>query len=195
VNSSEHGDDLGRLAAGVGAAVREHRTARGMSLGELARACGLSRTILSRIESGAGNPSIETLWRISKALEVPLGALLGEERVPRVRAIPAREGEPLRADSGMYAWLLHAHGRRHRSEMYDLELPKGTEQATDGHLPGTEELVLCTRGRAFVGPLGEEVELRAGDAVWFAADVPHRYVARTDARILDWVLYEAGGGV
>ena len=192
MNSSEHGD-LGRLAAGVGAAVREHRTARGLSLGQLARACGLSRTILSRIESGAGNPSIETLWRISRALGVPLGALLeADERAPRVRAIRARGGQKLRADSGMSAWLLHADGRGHRSELFELELPKGTEQATDGHLPGTEELVVCVRGRALVGPLGEEVDLRAGDAAWFVADAPHRYVARTNARLYNWIVYGSG---
>ncbi len=38
-------------------------------------------------------------------------------------------------------------------------------------LPATEELVVCMRGALEVGPVGEEVVLGAGDAVWFAADV------------------------
>ena len=50
------GDGLEALADRIGRVIRTHRGARGMSLGDLARASGLSKTILARIESGAGNP-------------------------------------------------------------------------------------------------------------------------------------------
>src|SRR3954447_21245457 len=135
-----------RLATAIGAAMHTHRAERGMSLAELSRASGLSRTILARIESGAGNPSIETLWRVSRALGVPLGALLVEDQGPRVRLIPAREGEPLQADSGMRMWLLHAEKRERRSEMWEMVLEKGVVQETEAHLPGTEELLVCITG-------------------------------------------------
>src|SRR4051794_27122153 len=160
-----------------------------MSRSELGRAAGLSKTIVGRIETGDGNPSVETLWRISTALRIPLGMLLADEMAPRVRAIPARAGERLDADSGMVAWPLHADGRARRSEVYDIELPKGTDQHTDAHLPGTEELIVCVSGRVEAGPLGQEVELGAGDSVWFVADVAHRYHALEDAHTLCWMLY------
>ena len=121
---------------GSGAPCASCGWAQRWSLGDLARASGLSKTILARIERGDGNPSVETLWRVSRALKVPLGALLSPpSRRPRVRAIRARSGEPLTADSGMDAWLLHAVGQEHRAELFDIELPRGTDQATDGHLP------------------------------------------------------------
>ena len=63
--------ELDVLADRIGRVIRAHRLAQGMSLGDLARASGLSKTILARIESGAGNPSIETLWRVSRALTLP----------------------------------------------------------------------------------------------------------------------------
>jgi transcriptional regulator with XRE-family HTH domain len=182
------------LSGRIGAALRAHRLAQGLSVAEMARACGLSRTILTRIEAGAGNPSIETLWRASRALNVPLGALLAEDSAPRVRRIPAREGHELHADSGMRAWLVHAEGREHRSELYELELPAGTDQVTGAHLPGTEEVLVCLEGRVRIGPVGEEVELGPGEAVWFVADRDHRYVALEDARLLNFLLYGAGGG-
>src|SRR3954462_10964123 len=88
--------DLGALAARIGRAVRELRLGQRWSLGDLARASGLSKTILARIERGDGNPSVETLWRVSRALSVPLGTLLTPPSSrPRVRAIRARSGEPL----------------------------------------------------------------------------------------------------
>ena len=106
-----------------------------------------------------------------------------------MRAIPARTGEALAADAGMAAWLIHADGREHRSEVYEIAFEAGVEQRTEAHLPGTEEVIVCVEGRLRVGPLGEPVELEPGDAVWFAADVAHAYVALADARALCWMLY------
>ena len=169
--------------------IHANRTAQGLSLGALARAAGLSTTIVSRIESGAGNPSMETLWRVSHALGVPLGALLADESGPSVRRIPARSGEPMHADSGMTGWLIHAKSESHRAELYDIDMPAGVDQVSVAHLAGSEEVVLCLEGRMLAGPEGDVRELGPGDAVWFAADVRHRYVALEDARALSWVLY------
>src|SRR4051812_3389633 len=129
-------DGLDTLGRRIGEAVRAHRLGHGWSLGELARVSGLSKTILGRIERGDGNPSVETLWRVSQALRVPLGALLTPSARPRVRLIRSGDGEALRSESGMAAWLLHADGREHRSEVFELELPRGTDQRSEPHLPG-----------------------------------------------------------
>jgi transcriptional regulator with XRE-family HTH domain len=185
-------EELGTLAVRIGAEVRTHRTAHGWSLNELARASGMSKTILARIERGEGNPSIETLWRVSRALQVPLGALLTPSERPRMRVVRAGEGETLRSASGMAAWLLHAEGREHRSEVFAIELPRGVDQRSEPHLPGTEELIVCVRGRVRVGPLDEPAELAPGDAAWFTADVAHHYVGVRDARVLCWMIYAGG---
>jgi quercetin dioxygenase-like cupin family protein len=86
---------------------------------------------------------------------------------------------------------VYADGREHRSELLEIELPKGVEQRSEPHMPGTEELVLCVRGRLRVGPLDEPLTLGPGEAAWFAADVAHAYVAERDARALCWMLYGA----
>src|SRR3954468_1457011 len=118
-------DDLDRLAHDLGQRVRDGRSARGMSLGDLARASGLSKTILSRIEAGEGNPSVETLWRVAKAFDLPMGALLEGDDRPPVRAIPARSGRRVNAESGMASWVVHAQGDARRMEVYELELARG----------------------------------------------------------------------
>jgi transcriptional regulator with XRE-family HTH domain len=182
-------EDLDALATSIGRTVRSERLAQGRSLSELGRASGLSKTILARIERGDGNPSVETLWRVSQALRVPLGALLAPPSRPRTRVVRARSGEPLASESGMAAWLLHAEGREHRSEVFDLDLPKGVDQRSEPHLPGTEELIFCVKGRARVGPDGQEAELGPGDAAWFSADVAHHYAGLRDTRVLCWMIY------
>lgn len=177
----------------VGAAIRDRRVRRGASLGELARTSGLSKTILSRIESGSGNPSIETLWRISEALQVPLGALLDPPSAPAVRVVRGGDGRTLGARSGMVARVVHGDGRVRRTELYELRLASGTEHRSASHLPGTEEVVFALEGRLRAGPDHDPVDLEPGDAVVFAASGPHAYVALgpRDARALCLMSYDA----
>ncbi len=43
---------------------------------ELAQACGLFRTYIARIESGAADPTVSTLHRLAEALGVTVSSLL-----------------------------------------------------------------------------------------------------------------------
>jgi transcriptional regulator with XRE-family HTH domain len=180
---------LSDISARIGRSVRAYRTAAALSLGGLAREAGLSKTILSRIEAGEGNPSVETLWRLSQAFDLPLGALLTDEAPQAARRIPARSGRRMGAQSGMAAWLVHAEGRPSRCELYELELAAGVTHPGRAHLPGTNEVIFCLKGRMLAGPDGDEVELRPGDAATFGSDAPHRYVALRDTRALCLMLY------
>jgi XRE family transcriptional regulator, regulator of sulfur utilization len=192
--STETDSALDHLTRRLGRVIRTHRAERGLSLGALARDTGLSKSSLARIEADGGNPSVETLWRISRALGLPLGALLEDTAAPRVRPVPARSTGAMEADSGMTGWLVHSEGRPRRTELFELDFPGPIDHQGTPHLAGTEELVVCIAGRMAVGPLGEEVDLGPGDACVFEADVPHRYRALEPARAYDWVLYSPSGG-
>ena len=189
VHSSD--EDAGGLGLRVGRLVRAHRTAQDLSATELAERSGLSRTILARIERGEGNPSIGTLWRIARALRVPLGDLLVEAPAVRTRLIRAGEGETMDDPSGMVGRLVHTDGRERRTELLVLELPPGARRESPPHQPGVEELVMVTRGVVGLGPEGAPETLHPGDALWFAADVAHTYEATGAAacNLLCWMLY------
>src|SRR6478609_3121366 len=62
--------------AGVGAAVREARSQRGMSRKALALSAGVSERYLAHVESYGGNPSIVFLRRVASALGMQLLTLL-----------------------------------------------------------------------------------------------------------------------
>jgi transcriptional regulator with XRE-family HTH domain len=184
-------DQLVSLNQRIARVLRERRRLTDTTLVELARTSGLSKTILTRIENGDGNPSIETLFRIARALGLPLSALLADD-APRSRVIRARSGPELQADSGMAAWLVHVQTQGHHAEIYELALRAGTRQHSAGHVSGTEELVICLAGSLRVGPGDSEVELGAGDAAWFRADGEHHYVALRDTRALNWIITPVG---
>lgn len=51
------------------------RTQRGLSQEVMSGLAGVARSHLAMIENGSKNPSVDTLWRISDALGMPLSEL------------------------------------------------------------------------------------------------------------------------
>lgn len=60
----------------LGAVIRLVRQTKGMKLTDLARASGLSIPFLSLVETGKRDASLETLRRISAALDIPSETLV-----------------------------------------------------------------------------------------------------------------------
>src|SRR5262245_52515110 len=67
-------DSGGDLTSQVGSIVSRERANRGMTIMDLAREAGISNGLLSQLERGIGNPSIETLAHLARALGIPIGS-------------------------------------------------------------------------------------------------------------------------
>ena len=63
-----------------GQRLREARVAAGLSQSELEEISGIPKARLSRYENGHVEPSIQTLARLSRALNVSEASLLGDQR-------------------------------------------------------------------------------------------------------------------
>ena len=80
----------GRKPQIVGSVIRSLREAKGLSQGDIERRCGLLRSYISRVEGGYTAPSLATLDKFAKALEVePYQLLLNHGAKARPAAIPA----------------------------------------------------------------------------------------------------------
>ncbi|WP_190120999.1 helix-turn-helix domain-containing protein [Streptomyces inusitatus] len=88
----DHAPAIAHALAGVGPRLKRLRTERGVTLTALAEATGISKSTLSRLESGGRRPSLELLLPISQAHQVPLDELVGAPEVgdPRVRLTPRK---------------------------------------------------------------------------------------------------------
>jgi DNA-binding XRE family transcriptional regulator len=60
----------------VGATIRKLRETKGLTQDQLARAVGMMRSNISRIEAAKHRPTLETLERIAKALKVSVAELV-----------------------------------------------------------------------------------------------------------------------
>ncbi|MBO2455417.1 helix-turn-helix transcriptional regulator [Actinomadura barringtoniae] len=161
----------------VAAALRRERGRAGLSITEVARRAGVAKSTLSQLEGGNGNPSLETMWALSIALDVPFAHLLDPPR-PRQQVIRVGEGVAVASAQADYrAFLLSACPPGARRDVYRIEAEPGTSRKSEPHMPGVMEYVLLATGRAHVGTADDPVELAPGDYVAYPGDLPHVFEA------------------
>lgn len=169
------GNDATVLVQALAHNLRKRRAEQGLTLSDLARKSYVAKATLSTLESGRGNPTIETLSALAQALGVPSGDLLTEPG-PEVEVVRASERVPVAGAAEEVSFLERVVGRT-LIEVYEVACPAGSRRESPPHGPGTVEHVLVTRGRLLTGTTDEPVELRVGDFAHFAADRPHFYAA------------------
>ncbi|MFE4970741.1 helix-turn-helix domain-containing protein [Kitasatospora sp. NPDC056651] len=177
-NSTGTGTGTGtELIGQIAASIRRERERSGLSMAELARRAGIAKSTLSQLESGAGNPSVETLWALGVALNVPFSRLVDPPR-PTVKVIRAGEGPVTHSERADYAaTVLSSCPPNARRDIYRIEAQPGETRASDPHMPGTVEHLMIGAGRALVGPTEAPVELGPGDYVSYPGDAPHVFRA------------------
>jgi transcriptional regulator with XRE-family HTH domain len=160
------------VLADVGPRLRRLRLRRGVTLTALAAKTGISKSTLSRLESGQRRPSLELLLPLAEVHQVRLDELVGAPDVgdPRVRLKPrVRNGRmvfPLtQQSSGLHVWKVVVPPERERRlrthEGYEwlyvlsgqMRLILGEHDITMG--PG-EVAEFDTRLPHWFGPAGEE---------------------------------------
>ena len=136
----------------------------GVTLTALAAHTGISKSTLSRLESGQRKPSLELLLPLAEAHHLPLDELVGAPRVgdPRVRSRPrTRNGRlvyPLtHQSSGMAVWK--------------VVIPPERERKLRTH-PGYEWLYVLSGEMRLI--LGEhDITMRPGEVAEFDTRLPH----------------------
>jgi transcriptional regulator with XRE-family HTH domain len=158
-------------------ALRRERARVGLSLTEVAKRAGIAKSTLSQLESAGGNPSVETLWALSIALDVPFSRLVDPPK-PRVQVIRSGEGPSVLSERANYvATLLASCPPNARRDIYLITAEPGPARESDPHMPGVVEHVVLATGRAMVGLAGDPIEIAPGDYVAYPGDVEHIFQA------------------
>lgn len=173
------------VSRALGENVRRLRLERGLSVVELAARSAIARATLTQLESGRGNPTIETIAALAAVLGTDADRLLRYEPAPAVLVV--RDGDGSRTSDIATLIDRHPHDGG-RTEVFDLTLDAGARERSTSHGPGSAEIVLVRRGRLRVGPINATVELGAGDYAAFGADCLHEYVAPREQAARFWLL-------
>ena len=149
----------------VGPRLKQLRTQRGVTLTALSETTGISKSTLSRLETGQRRASLELLLPLAQAYRVPLDDLVGAPEVgdPRIRLkaskVNGRTVLPLtRTPGGLQAWK--------------IIVPASNSQPRPKSHEGHEWLyVLAGRMRLVLGD--HDLVLGPGEAAEFDTRVPH----------------------
>ena len=161
----------------LGSRVKELRRRRGLTLEELAGQSGVSRAMISKLERGEKNPTLVVAARLAEGLGVTLSQLAGMEERREVVVVP-RERRMVMCDpeTGFERQLLSPNFVGRGVEFIRNEIP---QNSTSGQFPphrkGVEEHIVIEQGSLKAMLAGEEYLLGEGDALYFEADVPHRF--------------------
>ncbi|GII91595.1 helix-turn-helix domain-containing protein [Sinosporangium siamense] len=168
------GDD--HLVGRLGAIIATERASRGFSIEELAGRAGISNGLLSQLERGIGNPSIDTLSNIARALGLSIGSFfLGTNDDDADGVVhPHTRARLVLADQNLTYQLLVPDLQGALSMLY-IEVPAhfSNEHAPFSH--SGEEVVFILQGRmeVHVGNLVRVLE--QGDSMRFASVTKHWY--------------------
>jgi rhodanese-related sulfurtransferase/transcriptional regulator with XRE-family HTH domain len=161
----------------VGENMKQLREQRGLSLDQVARLTGMSRTVLGQIELGKTAPSVSVVWRIAQAFGVHFSALLATQSKLETRVLRSGDAKRLVSPDGRYSSrALYPFAEKPEAEFYELYLAAKSREDAQPHAPGTRENLIVTSGKLELQVADKKYELEKGDAIVFTADVPHAYV-------------------
>jgi transcriptional regulator with XRE-family HTH domain len=160
----------------LGGMIKKERAKQHLSMDVLAKMSGVSKGMLSQIEQGKTNPTVAVLYKIAHGLHVEPSHLL-----PLPAATPL-VWRIIRSDDERYVFSSNKECKIRTLSPLDLEKqiefyeitfsPKG-KLISEAHYRGTEEILTAAQGSIRIQSGKNEIEIRPGDSVHYAADIAH----------------------
>ncbi len=156
--------------------IQELRRKRKLTLDQLSVLCGVSKAMISQIETGKTNPTVATLWKISKGLGVEINTLLkGLGGIERKFHVQRNGDHPIlnTDEEGIHIKVLSTLDMVEDLEIYMLTMEKGSFLRSAPHFAGTEEYLTVIKGDVKV-KAGKNISvLKEGDFIAYHCDVEH----------------------
>src|SRR5689334_576037 len=113
----------------LGPRLKSIRKERSLSLDDLAKLSGVSKSMLSQIERGVANPTFATLWSLTTALQLELPELIGlqsDVSRPGIDLVASGFTPEIRTDDGLCVLrILSPTQSAGLVEWYDLTIHPG----------------------------------------------------------------------
>lgn len=162
----------------VGEKLQALRQARKLSLDELSRRAGVSKSMLSQIERNQSNPTVAVLWRLANALGVELADFLATGReqpnAPAIMLMTDYATPVIRSpDRKCELKILAPIEQAGRVEWYKLSIEPGGVLASEAHESGSREHLTVFSGHMMVRSADAEQKVGPGETARYRVDVQH----------------------
>jgi transcriptional regulator with XRE-family HTH domain len=169
---------ISTLEESIGAAVRELRQKLGLTLAQVSEQTGISRGMLSKIETGQTSAGMDSLARIARALGVTMGLLFNKYDDTSVGAQHVKKGQGMEVvrrgtrSGHTYHLLAYDQGPVKLFEPFLITMDDDSQRYPTFQHPGTEFLYIL-EGKLEYRCGQHAYLLEPGDALSFLGSVPH----------------------
>ncbi|MCP5515613.1 MAG: helix-turn-helix transcriptional regulator [Spirochaetales bacterium] len=160
----------------IGTTIQEIRKDRKMTLGVLSEKSGVSKAMLSQIESDKVNPTIATVWKIATGLGVDINELTRVISVTKRNFTLTKKDEIsiLNCDQeGVHIRTLTPVTMIDDLEMYLITFEPESELKSLPHFHGTEEFLTLLEGELLVKAGESNTVMNKGDFLAYHSDIDH----------------------
>ena len=151
----------------LGMHIKSKRAELGLSLRDLAATTGLSATFLSNLERGIANPTLDSLRKVSNALNTPILYMANtyREATPVVRK---NERRHLNLSNGHVRYEILTPTLNKKMVLFQGRVTEEDGNIVVGPLTEpTEECLVMLTGRINICISGQTYELEVGDSIYF----------------------------
>ena len=164
----------------IGERIRELRSNKNLSLSEFARRTGMSKSMVSQVEHGNTNPSVETIRGIAAALEVPVFTLCLDGTDSQEMLVRKDQRISLSIpDSNITRELVSPDMHRAMAVLIARIPPSGASSPTFTTHIG-EECIFVLHGQVTIHLPEETYTLAPGDAFYLLSRQPHYFSNECD---------------
>lgn len=171
----------------LGNNIKKYRINKNYSIKQLSEKIDVSASLLSQIESGKANPSLNTLRLISEELEVPLFSFFTEEI--KNPALIVKKNQRIRIQNGntdssncQPSYDLLSPDMKGDIQLCEMRLEANQINSETLHYHNGEEMAVCTEGTIKLILEENSHILELGDSVRLKKGTLHRWENPTDQR-------------
>jgi transcriptional regulator with XRE-family HTH domain len=171
------------------------RKEKNMSLQDVANASGVSKSMLSKIEREEKNPTLQVAAQIAEGLGTTLSAMLGESEKQVSLLIHPKDRLIFKDDvSGFERHLLSPSFTTKGIEFLYNIIPAKQESAYfPPHRNGVKEYLVVANGEMTVELDDKRFKLEANDALYFEANVKHKFINTSSERCIYYLVIDSYG--
>lgn len=164
----------------IGKKLKNLRTANDMNIKHLSEISEVSTGLISQAERGLVIPSVENLWKLSKALNVNVSYFFEEYDETRSPIVRKSERRRIYFNEGATVYEQLTPNIDKEMEFYVVTVKANSASAQDfvSH-EGVETGVIMT-GNLDIIVNGVIHKLNEGDSIYFDSSLPHKYVNSSD---------------
>ena len=157
--------------------LKKLRLERNFSLGQLAELSQVSKVMLSQIEKGDTNPTINTIWKIANGLKVPYTALLQQREDDTIIVKKSEIAMQMGDDKHYRIFCYYPNNPQRNFELFQIELDAGYSYTSIGHSEKSQEYIMVLEGKLQLTVNNKTYDLHPDDTICFTASAKHIYTS------------------